>query len=171
MATGAWRRATAVDKPARVLAERFRVPLAACLALALLVSQAALGAPPDARPTPVKPRDENDPRFTLVLRAMNTSRERPSIDVEVTIDGAVVVRDRLSSEGQKDFSIPPSKTFPLEIPPGKHLFRATSSEASASLQREIVIRKKHWALLSYEPGPDKSYRFTLTIQNEPIYFQ
>jgi len=49
----------------------------------LLVSQAALGAPPDARPTPVKPRDENDPRFTLVLRAMNTSRERPSIDVEV----------------------------------------------------------------------------------------
>ena len=102
---------------------------------------------------------------------MNTSRERPSLDVEISIDGAVVVRDRLSSEGSKGISLPASKTFPLVLAPGKHTLRARSSEANAAIEREIEIKKKHWALLSYEPGPDKTYRFTLTVQDEPIYFQ
>ena len=71
----------------------------------------------------------------------------------------------------RTFPFRPSKTFPLEIARGKHLLRATSSEASSSLEREIEIRKKHWALLSYEPGDDGVYRFLLTYRDEPILFQ
>ncbi|HKF41702.1 MAG TPA: hypothetical protein VKG01_01250 [Thermoanaerobaculia bacterium] len=102
---------------------------------------------------------------------MNTSSERRTIDLEVAVDGAVVVRDRLTSEGSRDISIPPSKTFPLEVPTGKHVLRARSSEAGAEVEREIEIRKKHWALLSYEAGPDGKMGFTLTVQDTPIRFE
>ena len=144
--------------------------------LAFLLSILALLSAPRqgnsaSKPTPPAAPRETDPDVTLVLRAMNTSRERPSIDIEVTIDGVVAVRDRLSSEGKKGFSIGPSKTFPLRIPAGKHRLHAVSSEASVSLDREFEIKKKHWALLSYEPGPDRTYRFAWTFQDEPIYFQ
>ena len=144
--------------------------------LAILVAMTlALSLPGRAESPPTRtphPPKETDPDVTLVLRAMNTSRERPSIDLEVTIDGVVAVRDRLSSEGKKGFSIPPSKTFPLRLSAGKHRLHAASSEASASLDREFeILKKKHWALLSYEPGPDKVYRFAWTFQEEPIYFQ
>ena len=144
--------------------------LAAVLAAGLQFSQAGC-AEPASRATPPPAPNENDERFTLVLRAMNTSQEHKSIDIEIVVDGAVVVRDRLSSEGSKEISIPPSKTFPLELAPGKHTLRARSSEGGATLEREIEIRKKHWALLSYEIGPDKTPGFTWTVQDTPIYFE
>jgi hypothetical protein len=145
--------------------------LAALLAIGLHLSQAACADPGAPHATPVPATNENDERYTLVLRAMNTSRERPALDIEISIDGAVVVRDRLSSEGSKGISIAPSKTFPLEIAPGKHKLMARSSEANATIEREIEIKKKHWALLSYERGPDNRYGFTLTVQDTPIYFE
>ena len=148
-----------------------RLGLAALLAIGFLFSKAACAEPAGSPATPVPVRNENDKRVTLVLRAMNTSRARPSVDVEIAVDGAVVVRDRLSSEGSKDISIPPSKTFPLVLARGKHTLRARSSEANTEIERKIVIKKKHWALLSYEPGPDQKYVFTLTVQNTPIYFE
>jgi hypothetical protein len=148
-----------------------RLGLAALFAIGFHFSQAARAEPAGARATPVAARNENDKRVTFVLRAMNTSPERPSIDVEIAVDGAVVVRDRLSSEGSKEISIPPSKAFPLILSRGKHTLRARSSEANAAIERKIEIRKKLWGLLSYEPGPDKKYAFTLTLQETPIYFQ
>ena len=144
--------------------------LALLLAVLLLLSLPAR-AEPSPKTTPAPPPKENDPRVTLVLRAMNTSRERPSIDLEVTIDGEVAVRDRLSSEDPGDISLPPSKTFPLRLARGRHVLKATSVEAKATLERRIDIRKKHWALLSYEPGDGGDYRFTLTVRDEPILFQ
>ena len=143
-------------------------PSASLLAIVLALSPPRLaGAVPKTTPSAVP----SDPDVTLVLRAMNTSRERPSIDLEVAIDGQVAVRDRLSSESSSEISLPPSKTFPLKLARGKHLLKATSAEAKATLERRIDIRKKHWALLSYEPGEDGAYRFTLTVRDEPILFQ
>ena len=148
-----------------------RLGLAALLAIGFHFSQAACAEPAGAPATPVLARNQNDKRVTFVLRVMNTSRERPTIDIEIAVDGAVVVRDRLSSEGSKEISIPPSKTFPLVLARGKHTLRARSSEANATIERKIEIKKKHWGLLSYEPGPDNKYAFTLTLQETPIYFQ
>jgi hypothetical protein len=141
------------------------------LSAGLLLSLAACGeSSRAAAPRPAAP-GEDDPSVTLVLRAMNTSTRRKSIDIEVAVDGAVVVRDRLTSEGPKDISIPPSKTFPLQLAPGTHALRARSAEAGAEIERDVEIRKKHWALLSYEAGPDGKWGFILNVQDKPIYFE
>ena len=145
--------------------------LSVFLSVGMLLSLAACGESSRAAARGPAAPGENDPSVTLVLRAMNTSTQRKSIDIEVAVDGAVVVRDGLTSEGPKDISIPPSKTFPLQLAPGTHAFRARSAEAGAEIERDVEIRKKHWALLSYETGPDGKWGFTLKVQDKPISFE
>lgn len=160
-----------VDRVGRTVVLRGR-RLGVLLAAVLHAALAACGESASrAGATAVPAPNENDPNVTLVLRAMNTNTKLKTIDLEVAVDGVVMVRDRLTSEGSRDISIPPSKTFPLELSPGKHSVRARSSEAGASIERDVEIRKKHWALLSYEAGPDGKWGFTLTVQDTPIYFE
>jgi hypothetical protein len=121
-------------------------------------------APPDS-----KLLDPNG-RFTLYVS--NQSFAISPVDIQVEIDGEVVVREHFDVGNQHSW-----KAFTLNLSAGKHRLKVSSAKGEAELSEGFEVKGEHWALISYwyypkltrgaEPTPKQ---FTFTIQDEPIYF-
>ncbi|MDH5502572.1 MAG: hypothetical protein OEY98_00925 [Acidimicrobiia bacterium] len=103
----------------------------------------------------------------VLLYVSNQSYEDPDIQINVTIDGEVVVDDRFLVDNQHNW-VP----YLLRLSPGKHLLRAESSTgATFEGPFETLPGQPRWAVLDYwnESG-EEGKRFVLTSYDELVRF-
>ena len=121
--------------------------------------------------------EEQDANFVLIV--LSASQTVRNVDIQVHIDGKRVVDEAFSSEAKEAprLSIPPHKAFQFRLAPGTHTLTASTTAGKASLEERFELTAdKRWALLGYESSSGTasqppSGRFTLTLQDTPIYFQ
>jgi len=121
-------------------------------------------APPDS-----KLLDPNG-RFTLYVS--NQSYAISPVDVQVEIDGEVVVREHFHVGNQHNW-----KAFTLNLSAGKHRLKVSSAKGEAELPTEFEVKGEHWAVINYWYYPKGTHganptprHFSFTIKDEPIYF-
>jgi len=110
---------------------------------------------------------------SLILYVSNQSFDLSPVDIKVSIDDKVAVDQSFAVGNQHQ-----CKAFQLQLGPGKHKLHVESRNGNAVLDKEIEIRKKHWAVIDfwYVKTPNGSShatpkKFTLDMQDEPIHFE
>jgi hypothetical protein len=144
---------------------RPRRTLSACAAVVLC---GLLGGCKKERPVSPSPAQAEGASFELVV--LNASRERPSVDIQVLIDGKLEVDQTFSSEPDPLVQgIPPHRRFQLELTPGLHTLKATSRAGGTTLEQRFEVTGRTWALLGY--AYEAPHRFAWQLQRTPILFQ
>lgn len=121
-------------------------------------------------PTPVNSEVLNS-AGNVTLRVSNASHTRTVVDIQVTIDGELIVSNFFALGG----SATPS-AYVLALSPGRHTIRAVSEYGDAELVRHFTVTDgMHWADLEYEYAPwysdtPRAPRFQWMIQDRPIEF-
>jgi hypothetical protein len=114
-----------------------------------------------------------DPSGQFTLYVSNQSFEISPVDIQVSIDGEVVVREYFEVGNQHSW-----KTFVLDLSGGTHRIDATSNKGGAELSEAFEVKGNHWAVIDYwyypkvtgGAGPTPR-QFTFMIQDEPIRFE
>jgi hypothetical protein len=117
-------------------------------------------------PTQHLPAPPGAPKFTLLVS--NQSFELDQVDIRVEIDDQLAVTGDFLVEGQHTW-LP----FELDLSPGTHLVRATSADASATLDQTFTMEDRAWGVLTFwysagsEPTPPS---FAWTLHDEQPAF-
>lgn len=111
--------------------------------------------------------DEAD-NFTLYVS--NQSFDASTVDVQILIDGKVIV-DEFFEVGNQHIR----REYRLYLSSGKHILKALTKRGEAELRSEFIVTNKHWAAVSYWYYPDTHHnptprQFTFIIQDTPILF-
>jgi hypothetical protein len=137
-------------------------------ALPILLLAACRGGPHQHQPTGLL-----DPQGNVVLYVSNQSFAIDPVDIEVAIDGQVVVAEEFPVRDQHH-NVP----FRLRLAPGRHRFSATSRKGEATLTGAFVVDGKHWGALCYWYYPDTTRgtaptprKFSFVMRDEPIVFE
>ncbi len=100
------------------------------------------------------------------LYVSNQSFDRPTVDIEVFIDGVRLARRDFEVRGQHNWI-----EFGAELTAGEHQLRAVSEDGKAELKKSFNTGAKNWAVLDYwccgEPDDPK---FTFSISDKPVAF-
>jgi len=115
-----------------------------------------------------------DNKGLLTLYVSNYSSVISPVDIQVKIDGKVVV-DEFFHVGK--WAPHPRKGFRMNLANGRHQLHVSSRKGKAELTKEFEVKGKHFAFISYvyyrpklgyEPPPK---HFDFHIQDKPIIFQ
>ena len=114
-----------------------------------------------------------DPNGTFTLHVSNQSFAISPVDIQVRIDGEVVVRQYFDVGNQHSW-----KTFRLALAPGEHKLQVSSVKGTAELTEEFVVTGEHWALIDYwyypkvtGGGGPTPRKFIFNVQDTPIMFE
>ena len=128
---------------------------------------------PSCKDKPLPPPESKllDPNGSFTLYVSNQSFAISQVDIQVEIDGEVVVREYFDVADQHNW-----KAFKLSLSAGQHLLKASSVKGNADLSREFYVTDEHWAVVGYWYYPKSHYnptpkKFTFNIQDTPILFQ
>lgn len=102
------------------------------------------------------------------LTVSNQSFVRPSVLVDVTIDGRAVISERFAVEGQHNFV-----NFAMALEPGEHTLTAsTAAGDGTSVDGKFVIPEsgKYFAGLMYQAEDDAHPYFDLRFTDQPLTF-
>ena len=113
-----------------------------------------------------------DPNGQFTLYVSNQSFAISPVDIQVEIDGEVVVREYFDVGNQHNW-----RAFTLSLPAGKHRLRVSSTRGEAELSEEFDVKGEHWAVVDYwcspkltrGAGPTPKH-FSFTVEDKPIYF-
>ena len=110
-----------------------------------------------------------NPNGQFTLYVSNQSSVVSPVDIQVEIDGDVVVRE--------DFNVSRRKAFTLSLSVGKHQLRVSSAKGQAELSEDFEVKGEHWAVIGYWYYPKHTHgadptpkQVTFGITDEPIYF-
>ncbi len=140
--------------------------VAAGLVLALATACGSpRAAPPAGIPEDLEPVATAAPgNFRLYVS--NQSFDRPTVDLDVSIDGFRVAAQEFAVEGQHNWI-----EFGVELTAGEHRLRAMSDAGEAEFTKTFRTGAKNWAVLNYwccgEPDDPK---FTFTLSDQPVMF-
>lgn len=159
--------------------------LAAVLVLAALTAGCS-PARPDS-PTVVRRSDQSDvsTRSTeltesplldqdgnVVLYVSNQSFEIDPVDIEVRVDGRLVVSKDFNVGSQHNW-----ESFRLSLPAGRHVLTARSKRGEAEIRQPFDVDGNRWLVLDYwfyskkYGNPPESRHFQFTESDEPMGFQ
>jgi hypothetical protein len=130
-----------------------------------------LGAGCHAKLAPVDTKLLN-PAGTFTLYVSNQSFAISPVDITVTIDGEVVVREYFDVGNQHGW-----KQFTLDLADGTHTLEVKSDRGAASLSKTFDVSGPRWAVIDYWYYPDSQHgagptprSFSFEIQDTPIAF-
>jgi len=106
--------------------------------------------------------------FTLYVS--NQSFEVSKVDIQIKIDGKVVVSDLFDVGNQHNW-----KGFVFSLAKGTHTLEVRSDQEDVNLTEEFEITEKNWAVVDFWYYPESHYEpterhFSFHISDEPIYF-
>jgi hypothetical protein len=85
-----------------------------------------------------------DPEGNLTLYVSNQSSEIDPVDIEILIDGEVVIDRDFAVEGGHNWS-----GVVLRLLPGTHTLLIRSHKGKASMERSFEVTGRHWAVINY----------------------
>lgn len=111
-----------------------------------------------------------DPKGNFTLYVSNLSFAITPIDIQVDIDGEIVVHEYFDVGNQHNL-----KAFKLSLQLGHHRLKVSSVRGEAELSQEFEVKGVHWATIGYWYYPKSHYNptpkhFTFNIQDKPIGF-
>ena len=114
-----------------------------------------------------------DGNFTLYVS--NQSLALTPVDVTILIDGKRAVSGNFDV-GRGENAQHRRIKHVLALTPGKHQLKILSKKGAATLEKEIEIKGKHWAVVDYWYYPESHYspkpkQFSFDIQDKPIEFE
>jgi len=107
----------------------------------------------------------------LIVYLSNQSQEKPSVDINLFIDGKLMV------DIVQDYQLHGRSRFGFKLKKGKHELKLISQIGETTLEKEFIIAENHWMAISYyfstgkRGGLVKAPVFAFRFQNEPIYFR
>lgn len=112
-----------------------------------------------------------DPKGQFTLYVSNQSFALSPVDIEIRVNGEVVVHDYFDVKNQHNW-----KQFTLALPPGPYTLNVSSRRGGAELTKDFVVKDKHWAVVDYWYYPRSHYmptprKLTFSMRDEPIYFK
>ena len=121
---------------------------------AAMVAVMALTCGCEITPRPAAAESEPVSRLKpFTLYVCNQSLALSPIDIQVEIDGEVVVQEEFEVSHQLNW-----KTFDLKLSPGKHTINVSSEKGQAQLIEEFMVTSEHGASVEYWYYPE-SHRF------------
>jgi len=128
---------------------------------------------PGCKDKPLPPPESKllDPNGSFTLYVSNQSFAISPVDIQVEIDGEVVIREYFDVANQHNW-----KAFKLSLSPGQHKLKVSSVKGNAELSKEFDVTDEHWAVVDYWYYPKSHYnptpkKLTFDIQDTPIRFQ
>ncbi|GMV93012.1 MAG: hypothetical protein AMXMBFR82_27900 [Candidatus Hydrogenedentota bacterium] len=113
-----------------------------------------------------------DPSGNFTLYVSNQSFAISPVDINVQIDGEVVVHQNFDVGTQHNW-----KKFRIALPPGTHSLTATSAKGDATLEQEFAVTGEHWAVVDFWYYPEAKggagptpRQFGFRVQDSPIGF-
>jgi hypothetical protein len=109
--------------------------------------------------------------INLTLYVSNQSPTLDPVDIQVEIDGRVVVNDGFRAGGFHNW-----QRFVLPLRPGRHSITARTVKGESIVQSEFSMFWSRWAVLDYWYHPDVAWRktpghFSFYVSNMPPAFQ
>ena len=109
-----------------------------------------------------------DGNFTLYVS--NQSFEISRVDIQIKIDGKVVVSEYFHVGNQHNW-----KPFFFSLPKGTHTLEVRSNQENVNFIKQFEIKDKHWAVVNFWYYPKNHYEpiekhFAFNISDKPIYF-
>ena len=111
---------------------------------------------------------QDRPNRNFVLYVSNQSFESTPVDIEILLDGQVIVRRNFKVGNQHEYY-----TYGFNLSEGSHTIKAKSVTGEVSFEQEFMINKKKWAVLEYwystGGGSDTvPRRFTWAMLDQPF---
>lgn len=120
---------------------------------------------PGCKDKPLPPPESKllDPNGSFTLYVSNQSFAIRPVDIQVEIDGEVVVREYFYVGDQHNW-----KAFKVSLSPGQHQLKASSVKGNTELSTEFDVTDEHWAVVGYWYYPKSHYnptpkKFTFNI--------
>jgi len=107
----------------------------------------------------VKPVAESEANFLLWVS--NQSFGTPTVDIDVQLDGKVVVDQRFEVESQHTWTL-----FPLRITPGPHELIVVSDTGVKLVKHFITPKARRFAVLAYWGEGEGGRRFDWSLQRQ-----
>jgi hypothetical protein len=106
----------------------------------------------------------------FVLYVKNQSMERPVIDLEVRLDGKLLVQGEFRNEMHVN------RQFQYKLSAGTHELTAVSKKGEARFEGKVTITGRHWAALEYfyasgRKGIEQAPKIQFRMQDEEIFFR
>lgn len=124
-------------------------------------------------PPPVSPVTSSllNPSGNVTLIVSNQSFSLSPVDIEVSIDGEVVVRDHFDVGDQHAFYY-----YTLSLSPGQYEVHVVSNRGETGLTREFTVTGKHWAYVRFSYAPwyaddPVPAQFTWSVTDRQRHFQ
>lgn len=110
-----------------------------------------------------------DGNFKLYVGGSSKLTDR--VDIQIKIDGKVVVAEYFDLDPKTRYGISRQKAFVFSLPKGQHTIDIHSDQESISLKESFTISDRHWSSVAFWKHPESTDAQSKTISGFEFHIQ